>query len=123
MCVTPQSHATGTLTIQAAVDQVKAAGGGTVCLEAGVYMLPQAVNADGARSLRIHGAGTGTVLVARGTALTATGTSGLTIESLAIVGGAKGRSGHRSCARRVLGTLHDLAVVSYGGGAGDRGSS
>ena len=36
VCVTPESHSPGTLTIQDAVDQVKATGG-TVCLAAGVY--------------------------------------------------------------------------------------
>jgi hypothetical protein len=121
VCVTPQSHATGTLTLQGAVDQVKAAGGGTVCLEAGTYALARPVNADGARSLRIHGAGIATVLVARGTALTATGTAGLTVENLAIVSGADAPAAVQ-IARTVLGNLQDLAVVSYGtsaaGGAG-----
>lgn len=116
VCVTPQSHATGTLTLQAAVDQVKAAGGGTVCLEAGTYALAEPVNADGARSLRIHGSGIATVLAARGTALTATGTAGLTVENLAIISGAAATAAIRM-ARTILGALHDLAVVSYGAGA------
>ena len=121
VCVTPQSHATGTLTVQAAVDQVKAARGGTVCLEAGTYALAQPVNADGARSLRIHGAGIATVLAARGTALTATGTGGLTIENLAVVSGVDARAAIQM-ATTVLATLQDLAVISYGtrttGGSG-----
>jgi hypothetical protein len=116
VCVTPSSHATGTLTIQAAVDQVKAAGGGTVCLEAGAYAIGQPVNADGARSLRIHGAGIATVLAARGTALTATGTAGLTVENLAIVSGSEAPAAI-ALATTVLGTLQDLAVVSYGAAA------
>ena len=110
--MTPQSHATGTLTIQAAVDQVKAVGGGTVCLEAGAYPLADPVNADGARSLRIHGAGVGTVLAARGTALTATGTSGLTVEDVAIIGGADGTAAIQM-RTTLLGNLNDLVVLSY----------
>ena len=69
--MTPESHSTGTLTIQDAVDQVKATGG-TVCLAAGVYDLGDGVDVDGARSLRIRGQGPATILVARGTALTIT---------------------------------------------------
>lgn len=114
VCVTPESHATGTMTIQAAVALVKAAGGGTVCLEAGIYVLAEPVNADGARSLRIHGAGIATVLVARGTALTATGTSGLTVEDLAIVSGAAAPAAIQ-LRRTLLGNLHDLAVLSFAG--------
>jgi hypothetical protein len=113
VCVTPQSHSTGTLTVQAAVDQVKAVGGGTVCLEAGIYALAEPVNADGARSLRIHGAGIGTVLVARGTALTATGTGGLAVEDLAVVSGAAGAAAIQM-RTTLLGSLHDLVVLSYG---------
>ena len=112
VCVTPHSHSTGTLTIQGAVDQVKAAGGGTVCLQAGLYTLAAPVTADGARSLRIHGAGVGTIIVARGTALTATGTSGLTVENLVIVSGAAGAAAIQ-LGRTLLGTLQDLIVLSF----------
>ena len=37
-CVTPESHASGALTIQAAVDRVRDSGG-TVCLHTGTYVL------------------------------------------------------------------------------------
>ena len=67
------------------------ATGGTVCLAAGVYALAEPVNADGARSLRIHGQGPATILVARGTAFTARAARARsTLESLAILSGAAG---------------------------------
>jgi hypothetical protein len=117
ICVTPESHSSGALTIQAAVDQVKAAGGGTVCLEAGVYAVAQPVNADGAVSLRIHGQGIGTLVVATGGAFTASGTRGLTIENLAILSGREGAAAVR-LQSALLADVHDLAVLSYATGDG-----
>ena len=66
ICVSAESHASGTLTIQAAVDQIKAQGG-TICLGTGVYDLGDGLTIDKARSLRIRGQGPATILVARGT--------------------------------------------------------
>lgn len=63
-CVTPQLHASGELTIQMAIDQVIAAGGGTVCLEVGNYALRAPVKIEGARSLKLVGKGTASQLVA-----------------------------------------------------------
>ncbi|HEY7537038.1 MAG TPA: DUF6519 domain-containing protein [Gaiellaceae bacterium] len=120
VCVTPESHSSGALTIQAAVDQVKA-NGGTVCLAAGVYDVGAGVNADGARSLRIHGQGPATILVARGTALTANQPLALTVDSLSIVSGAAAAAAVR-LRSAVATTLQDLVVLSYGsregGGSG-----
>src|SRR5262249_58317366 len=117
VCVTADSHRSGALTIQAAVDQVKAAGGGTVCLEAGIFELRAPVNADGAVALRIHGQGIGSIVVAAGTALTATGTRGLTLERFAILSGAGGGPaiGLRAA---LLADLHDLVGLSYAGAKG-----
>jgi len=63
-CVTPQSHASGGLTIQMAIDQVIAAGGGTVCLEVGNYALRAPVKIDDARSVKLVGKGIASQLVA-----------------------------------------------------------
>lgn len=119
VCVTPESHASGSLTVQAAVDEVEESGG-TVCLAAGVYDVGDGVDVDGARSLRIRGQGPATILVARGTGLTITQSVAVTVESLAILGG-----GGSPAAVRVQGvmlaTLQDLAVLSFAGGdAGGR---
>jgi hypothetical protein len=64
VCVTPESHNGGTLTIQQALDQVREAGGGKVCLEAGTYNLGESpVVLTGLRSVRLQGHGWQTRLV------------------------------------------------------------
>ncbi|HEV3408448.1 MAG TPA: DUF6519 domain-containing protein [Gaiellaceae bacterium] len=119
VCVTPSSHASGALTVQQAVDQVKETGG-TICLAPGVYDVAAGVTIDGARSLRLHGHGPATVLVARGTALTVTRSAAVTLESMAVVSGAGAPAAVRL--RSVVATtLQDLVVLSYpsreGGGS------
>ncbi len=64
VCVTPQDHASGQPTIQMAIDQVIAAGGGTVCLEVGNYPLQAPVLIEGARSVKLVGKGIASRLVA-----------------------------------------------------------
>ncbi|WP_243073657.1 DUF6519 domain-containing protein [Microbacterium sp. SS28] len=63
-CVTPVSHASGELTIQDAVDRVIASGGGTVCLAIGLYAIREPVRVADAVSVRIHGQGAGSIVVA-----------------------------------------------------------
>src|SRR5262245_24673981 len=113
VCVTPESHSTGTLTVQTAVSQVEAVGG-TVCLAVGVYDVGAGVTINAARSLRIRGQGPATVLVARGTAITATQSIALTIENMAIVSGA-GAPAAVSLRSIIDTTLQDLVVLSYPG--------
>jgi hypothetical protein len=58
VCVNAESHNQGALTIQMAVERVKAAGGGTICLGVGTYNLGEAplpINISGARSLTLRG--------------------------------------------------------------------
>jgi len=57
VCVTPQDHSSGTMTIQMAIDKVIAAGGGTICLEVGNYNLEQTLLIEGAQSLKLVGKG------------------------------------------------------------------
>lgn len=65
VCVTPQSHASGALTIQDAVNTVQPTGG-TVCLAVGTYHLDDgAVRIADALSVRVHGQGPRTLLVCR----------------------------------------------------------
>ena len=90
VCVSAESHNQGTLTIQMAVEQVKAAGGGTICLGVGTYNLgesPIAINITGARSLTLRGQGgqTNLVYAGRGPALVVDGSTGVTIEKLMLV--------------------------------------
>lgn len=67
MCVTPESHADGSLTIQEAIDRV-APLGGTVCLARGQYHLPdQGVVIKGApNGLTVRGAGAATLVLCSG---------------------------------------------------------
>ena len=87
VCVTAASHNQGTLTIQQAIDQVKTTGG-TVCLGVGVYFLRETpVTITGAKSLCIRGQGSETVLTysGPGSAISIDGSSGVTIEKLALL--------------------------------------
>jgi hypothetical protein len=62
VCVSPESHKSGELTIQMAVDRVRNAGG-KVCLEPGFYALARPVRVAGATSVTIEGKGRRTMLV------------------------------------------------------------
>lgn len=61
VCVTPQSHNSGELTIQQAIDQIPAVGG-TVCLAGGFYTLTQPVRIANQAAITLTGQGMGTVL-------------------------------------------------------------
>lgn len=65
VCVTAEGHNSGTLTIQAAIDQIPE-GGGTVCLEAGIYVLDSQIVIDSRIAIKVVGQGIGTLLVYRG---------------------------------------------------------
>jgi hypothetical protein len=110
-CVTPESHASGQLTIQTAVDRVRATGG-TICLQAGQYALTEPVRVAGARSLRIKGQGAATVVATPGGAFAVEGSTAIAIESLSVVS-----LGQQSAitARTVAGlALHNLALAVLG---------
>jgi Family of unknown function (DUF6519)/Right handed beta helix region len=86
VCVTPQTHASGQLTIQTAVSQVSAAGG-TVCLAAGTYDLTEPVDVNGAQSVTIRGQGYATILTygSDTSALIVENSSYVTIRDLRII--------------------------------------
>jgi hypothetical protein len=86
VCVSPETHLNGTLTIQAAIDQIKQSGG-TVCLGPGTYPLAKPVEIHDARSVRLHGQGPATALVATagGTALDIRRGIGIKVDDLAVV--------------------------------------
>jgi hypothetical protein len=87
VCVTPTSHATRQLTIQAAVDQV-AETGGTVCLAPGLYELEETVRIENARGVRLRGQGWRTELAqsALSAAIEVTDSVGIAIERLTVRG-------------------------------------
>jgi hypothetical protein len=88
VCVTAESHNGNTLTIQHAVDQVRASGG-TVCLGVGIYNLGNTpIRIDGAVSVRVAGQGpAGTILVygGNGPAVVVENSVGVTIADLAVL--------------------------------------
>jgi len=118
VCVSAESHASGTLTIQAAVDQIKAEGG-TICLGTGVYDLGDGLTIDKARSLRIRGQGPATILVGRGSAVTVTSSLSINIERLSVVSGAGAPAAVRFHNVGLAG-LSEVVVLSY---ASDGGGS
>jgi hypothetical protein len=112
VCLTPESHTSGALTLQAAVDLIGETGG-TICLAPGIYDVGAGVAIDGARSLRIRGQGLLTMLVSQGTALTITSTFGITIENMAIIGGAQAPAA--VAMKTVMGaTIQETAILSFG---------
>jgi hypothetical protein len=62
-CVTPESHASGALTIQGAVDRLRDVGG-TVCLAPGEYVLREPVRLAQTHGVRVRGQGPATNIVA-----------------------------------------------------------
>jgi hypothetical protein len=112
-CVTPESHASGALTIQQAVQDVKDAGGGTVCLEAGVYHLDATgVVIDAASSVRIRGQGLRTVVIARGAGFQVTNSAFVTLEDFTVIGSAT--SPAIELRTTVAVTLERLTVLARG---------
>lgn len=112
-CVTPQTHASGLFTIQDAVNQVREAGGGTVCLAIGQYTLQAPLNLAGVRSLRVRGQGPGTVLIAAGTAFDIRSAAAVALEQLTVLSLGRGSA---VLARNVLGlALTDLVLAVVGG--------
>ncbi len=65
VCVSPESHASGAMTIQHAVDIAKQTGG-TVCLGPGTYILSQTLSLAGAQSVRVRGHGWKTLVIGFG---------------------------------------------------------
>lgn len=84
VCVTPASHADGSMTIQQAILDVQKRGGGTVCLDIGEYFLAQRLDIIDARSLRLRGQGSATVLIAPVEALCIRGCEDVRVEDLSI---------------------------------------
>ena len=65
VCVTAESHNSGILTIQAAIDQIGPAGG-TVCLDGGNYELETPVTISNRQAITLSGQGLRTLLLYRG---------------------------------------------------------
>src|SRR5690606_4638102 len=111
-CVTPESHASGQLTLQAAVDRLRDRGG-TVCLTPGNYALQEPVFLRGARAITIRGQGATTIVTAPGSAFVIETGMAICIEKLSVLS-----VGLESAIRiqTALGvTLRELLVFVYDG--------
>lgn len=64
VCVHPDTHNNGTATIQQAIDEVNAAGGGTICLSVGEYQIGAPIRLAGS-SVTLRGQGWETRLINR----------------------------------------------------------
>lgn len=84
VCVSPASHADGSMTLQQAIAEVQRRGGGTVCLDVGQYRLAQPLQIERARSLRLRGQGSATVLVAPVEALQIRNADDVVLEDLTL---------------------------------------
>ncbi len=97
VCVTPKGHASGSATIQQAIDSLGQAGG-IVCLAAGVYHLHKPLNISGVNSLIIRGKGWGTVLsteitdrqIGINSAIQIQNSQSITLEDFTVVGAEHG---------------------------------
>ena len=116
VCVTPDSHASGALTVAAAIQQVKQSGG-TVCLGAGEYPLDEPVEIHDARSVTLRGQGLATVLLARrgGEALDVRRSVAVTIEDLSVVTSASDRSDAIRLERSLAATVRRCFVLNLAG--------
>ena len=107
-CVTPESHASGQLTIEAAIQRVRETGG-TVCLKAGQYSLRDPIRVTGARSVRIKGQGIATVLVAPGCVFSIENSFSVAVENLAMI--STGKQPAISVRSGLSIALHDIMIV------------
>lgn len=111
-CVTPESHASGQLTIQAAVDRLRDRGG-TVCLAPGNYALPEPVSLRGARAITVRGQGATSIVSAAGSAFVVETGMAVCIEKLSILSVGLASAIRIQTALGV--TLRELLVFAFDG--------
>ncbi|MDQ6744414.1 MAG: DUF6519 domain-containing protein [Actinomycetota bacterium] len=117
VCVTPESHASGQLTIQAAVNEVRGTGG-KVCLQVGVYRVDAPVLVAGASSVHIQGKGWRTIILApQGSpAFVVARSIGVTIDLLTVIAATVARRGQTGLGiaialRTTVGTIIERCVL------------
>ena len=66
VCVTAESHADGSMTLEAAVALVRERGGGKICIGVGTFLLERTLEINGARALEIRGRGAASVIIFAG---------------------------------------------------------
>ncbi len=86
VCVSPESHSSGQLTIQAAIDQIGPEGG-TVCLDGGGYSIDEPISISGRTAITLRGQGLATVIVYQGSdsAISINGSIDVQVERLSLL--------------------------------------
>lgn len=86
VCVSPESHSSGELTIQAAIDQIGPEGG-TVCLDGGAYTIDEPINITGRTAITLRGQGLATIILYQGSssAIAVSGSIDVQVERLSIL--------------------------------------
>ncbi|WP_282606169.1 DUF6519 domain-containing protein [Pelagibius sp. Alg239-R121] len=86
VCVTPEGHNSGQLTIQAAIDQIGPEGG-TVCLDGGAYTINEQINITSRTAITLRGQGLATLILYQGndSAIAVTGSVDVQIERLSVL--------------------------------------
>jgi Family of unknown function (DUF6519) len=86
ICVSPAAHANGRPSLQAAVDEMVKAGGGSICLDVGEYLLREPLRIDRGRSIRITGKGPASQLLCEAGAIQiVNGCDNVTLENFAVM--------------------------------------
>lgn len=87
VCVTAASHASGSLTLQTAINSVIGAGGGKVCVGPGVFVITAPLAIQGMVSVTLSGTGASSAIayVGGGGAIEVRDAGEVTIEHLAII--------------------------------------
>jgi len=119
VCVSAESHDSGALTIQMAIDEVREAGGGTVCLGIGMYRLDEGgVIVEEGSSIRIRGQGLRTVLVAPVRGIRVERSAFVTVEHLTVF--ASGLEPAVELRTTAAATVEDTTVLVLGGRDGSQ---
>ncbi len=123
VCVEPETHNNGSATIQQAIEQVIAAGGGTVCLSIGEYQITESLRIIG-NSITLRGQGFKTQLIAQQpvTIIEVGGdafSSDITIENLSATTGTGTGFNQLIHAQNLFGfTLNDCLLINLASGNG-----
>ncbi len=130
VCVSPEDHASGTLTIQDGLDLV-APTGGTVCLSVGTYQLEKPLSLAGAAGVRLRGQGWSTLVTSGGDALVVESSVDTTVEDIRFVSAGEdgvdpGGAAAPTAVVRLVGcygsTLSGLTVEVEGGPGDEQGA-
>jgi hypothetical protein len=120
VCVSAESHNSGALTIQMAIDQVKATGG-KVCLGPGLYNLGETpVVIQNAQGVQVQGHGLRTILLygGSGSALSVLGSVDVTVSDLAVLAFGRGDAAALAMLAQncLLLRIERCGLVQFGGG-------